>query len=48
MFFSFFFFSKVSALWNLNENTRDYITLNGFDQNLKDTIFFRQKGNVQK
>ncbi|KAL4148045.1 hypothetical protein QTP88_002349 [Uroleucon formosanum] len=31
------------ALWDLNENTRDYITLNGFDQNLKDTNFSSSK-----
>jgi len=30
-------------LWDLNENTRDYITLNGFDQNLKDTNFSSSK-----
>jgi len=30
-------------LWDLNENTRDYITLNGFDQNLKDTNFSLSK-----
>ncbi|XP_050064590.1 zinc finger MYM-type protein 1-like [Aphis gossypii] len=38
--------NKDPALWKINENTIDYFTLNGFDQNLKNTDFSSSKETI--